>query len=430
MNAVRGAARRRLGHRAAGFPWRITAQTLAERFREDRLGLTASSLTFTTVVALVPLFTVALAVFTAFPIFSEIQRQLERWLIVSLVPDTIARQVLGYLTQFASKASSLGAVGLSVLLATALALILTIDRTLNNIWRVRRPRPLAQRLLVYWTSLTLGPLVLGSSLTMTSLAVGYSRGPLQTVPGGLRLLLDAIEFLLLAGGMAALYHFVPNTPVKWRHAWTGGCFVAVCMEAAKKLLGLYLGAVPTYSVLYGAFATLPILLVWIYVAWLIVLLGAVVAAYLPILLAGVGRHAGAPGWQFELALEVLRQLHAARRQVRPGLTLQDLDRRLRVDPLQVESAVDALVQLQWVGRLQEESDDVAPRHVLLADPRSLPLAPLVDRLLLPDAAPVQAVWQHAGWHRLRLSDVLDSAPAVPARPAPSAGPRPPIQPNT
>jgi membrane protein len=429
--AFGGAVRHRLGQRAARFPWRTTLQALAERFREDRLGLTAGSLTFTTVVALVPLFIVALAVFTAFPMFGEIQRQLERWLIVSLVPDSIARQVLGYLTQFASQASSLGAAGLSVLLATALALILTIDRTLNNIWRVRRPRPLAQRLLVYWTALTLGPLVLGSSLAMTSLAVGYSRSALQTVPGGLRILLDAIEFLLLAGGLAALYHFVPNTPVKWRHAWAGGCFVAVCMEAAKKLLGVYLGAVPTYSVLYGAFATLPILLVWIYVAWLIVLLGAVVAAYLPSMLAGVDRRAGAPGWQFELALDVLRQAQAARRQGLPGPTLPDLRRRLRIDPLQIEAVVDALVQLRWLGRLQAEGDADAPSHLLLADPESLPLMPLIDRLLLPDSPSVRAMRERAGWRRLRLSDVLDRGPGAcvpvaPRTPLPGGG----IQPNT
>lgn len=119
--------------------------------------MTASSLTFTTVLALVPFFTVALALFTAFPIFSRVQIVLERWLIDSLIPETIARQVLGYLTQFASKASQLGMAGFSILVITAVALILTIDRTLNNIWRVRQLRPLGQRVLIYWAAITLGP---------------------------------------------------------------------------------------------------------------------------------------------------------------------------------------------------------------------------------------------------------------------------------
>src|SRR5215210_9150026 len=92
----------------AKFPWLSTAQTLRERFREDRLGLSASSLTFTTTIALVPFFTVALALFTAFPIFSKLQASLQQWLIQSLVPEAISRQVIGYLTQFAGKASRLG----------------------------------------------------------------------------------------------------------------------------------------------------------------------------------------------------------------------------------------------------------------------------------------------------------------------------------
>ncbi|WP_312567460.1 YihY family inner membrane protein, partial [Diaphorobacter sp.] len=294
------------------FPWRTTAQTLRERFREDRLGLTASSLTFTTLLALVPFVTVALAMFTVFPMFAEMQLVLQRWLVDSLVPDSISRPVLGYLTQFAAKAHGLGAAGLSILMVTALALILTIDRTLNNIWRVQRLRPLGQRVLIYWAALTLGPLVLAASLALTtSVASAASRGIGDTLPGGARLLFDAIEFFVLAAGMAALYRYVPNTQVHWRHAWAGGVFVAVGIELAKKVLSLYLASVPTYSVLYGTFATLPILLLWVYVAWVIVLLGAVVAAYLPSLLAGVARCATGEGWAFLLAVEVLQQLHRA-----------------------------------------------------------------------------------------------------------------------
>ncbi|TAF72196.1 MAG: YihY family inner membrane protein, partial [Curvibacter sp.] len=138
----------------ASIPWRDAAITLRERFREDRLGLTASSLTFTTTIALVPLITVALAVFTAFPMFAKFQDVLQKWLIESLVPDNIARQVLGYLNQFAGKASRLGVAGLTILLGTALALIFTIDRTLNSIWRVKKRRPFGQRVLIYWAAVT------------------------------------------------------------------------------------------------------------------------------------------------------------------------------------------------------------------------------------------------------------------------------------
>ena len=166
------------------FPWRNTALTLRERFREDQLGVTASSLTFTTTISLVPLFTVALAIFSAFPMFARLQTTLQRWLVESLVPENIAKQVLSYLNQFAAKAGQMGWAGALVLLVTALALILTIDRKLNDIWRVRQPRPLTQRILVYWAVLTLGPLLLAASLTATSYAVSASSGMVSGGSGG------------------------------------------------------------------------------------------------------------------------------------------------------------------------------------------------------------------------------------------------------
>ena len=392
------------------FPWKTTAQTLRERFREDHLGLTASSLTFTTILALVPFFTVALAVFTAFPIFGKLQDALQGWLVSSLVPDSISRQVLGYLTQFASKASSLGAAGFSILLATALALILTIDRTLNDIWRVQRLRPLGQRVLIYWAAITLGPLLMGASLALTSYVMSASGGLVKRLPDGVQLLFDSIQFVVLAGGMAALYHYVPNTPVKWRHAWTGGLFVAVCIELAKKVLAVYLGKVPTYSVVYGAFATLPILLVWIYVAWVIVLLGAVVTAYLPSLLAGVARRGTVAGWTFQLAVEVLQQLHRVRHQPLKGLRPSQLAQLLRVDGLQLAPVLEALTALDWVGQVNDaavgEADVPESRYVLLANPGATPLAPLVQRLLLERSESLQPLWSKVRLEGLLLEDVL------------------------
>lgn len=401
------------------FPWKTTAQTLRERFREDHLGLTASSLTFTTILALVPFFTVALAVFTAFPIFGKLQDALQGWLVSSLVPDSISRQVLGYLTQFASKASSLGAAGFSILLATALALILTIDRTLNDIWRVQRLRPLGQRVLIYWAAITLGPLLMGASLALTSYVMSASGGLVKRLPDGVQLLFDSIQFVVLAGGMAALYHYVPNTPVKWRHAWTGGLFVAVCIELAKKVLAVYLGKVPTYSVVYGAFATLPILLVWIYVAWVIVLLGAVVTAYLPSLLAGVARRGTVAGWTFQLAVEVLQQLHRVRHQPLKGLRPSQLAQLLRVDGLQLAPVLEALTALDWVGQVNDaavgEADAPESRYVLLANPGTTPLAPLVRRLLLERSESLQPLWSKARLDGLLLEDVLQAgAGAEPA----------------
>lgn len=388
------------------FPWQDTAFTLRNRFREDHMGLTASSLTFTTSIALVPFFTVALAIFTAFPMFSQMQGALQAWLVQSLIPDNIARQVLGYLTQFSRQANKLGIAGLAVLLVTAIALILTIDRTLNGIWRVKKARPLTQRILMYWAAITLGPLLLAASLALTSYVLSASKGLVGALPVSLRFLLDVLQFFLVAGGIAALYRYVPNTYVRWSHAWTGGLFVAAGIELAKRALTYYLSAVPTYSLVYGAFATLPILLVWIYLSWIIVLMGAVIAAYLPSLLAGVARRGSAHGWQFQLAVEVLQALDKALLTPRRGFAGSELAVRLQVDVLQLEPVLETLVALDWIGQVQGSDEDAEARYLLLAHPDTTSLEPLMQRLLLDKAPSVLPLWQKARWPELMLRDAL------------------------
>ena len=390
----------------AVFPWRSTAHTLRERFREDHLALTASSLTYTTTIALVPLITVALAVFSAFPMFGKLQGVVQKWLVESLVPETIARQVLGYLTQFSGHASRLGTIGLIVLFLTALALIMTIDRTLNTIWRVRESRPLAQRLLVFWSGMTLGPLLLAGSITITSYAVSASKGLVGGLPGGVGFLLAVVQYAMLAAGMAAMYFYVPNTTVRWRHAWAGGLFVSTAMEVAKKLLALYLTNVPTYSVVYGAFATVPILLIWIYLGWVIVLIGAVITAYLPSLLSGVVRRDLGAGWRFQLALETLQALHAVRESVERGLTVDQLAARAQVTHLGIEAALEPLLQMDWVARIAPLSGHPDDRYVILADPDSTLLEPLAHVLLLRHAPTTSRFWGNARLSTLRLRDVL------------------------
>lgn len=388
------------------FPWRETLAMLRIRFREDHMGLTASSLTFTTSIALVPFFTVALAIFTAFPMFSKLQGALQAWLVQSLIPDNIARQVLGYLTQFSRQANKLGIAGVAVLLVTAIAMILTIDRNLNEIWRVRKPRPLIQRLLIYWAAITLGPLLLGASFALTSYVLSSSQGLVGVLPASLYLLLDVLQFFLVAGGMAVLYRYVPNTYVRWSHAWTGGLVVAVGIGVAKKVLTFYLSKVPTYSLVYGAFATVPILLIWIYVAWVIVLMGAVIAAYLPSLLAGVPRRGSAHGWHFQLAVEVLQQLYQALSTPQKGVTPSDLAEALEVDVLQLEPVLETLVSLGWIAHIVEGDGEREARCLLLADPASTALEPLMERYLVSKAGTLQSFWDKAQWPALKLADAL------------------------
>ena len=391
------------------FPWRDTLQTLRGRFREDHMGLTASSLTFTTSIALVPFFTVALAVFTAFPMFSKMQGALEGWLIDSLIPDNIARQVLGYLTQFSKQANKLGVAGLGILLITAIALILTIDRTLNGIWRVKKERPFTQRVLIYWSAITLGPILLGASLALTASVVSATSGLVGTLPFSLRFLLGTFQLFLIAAGLAALYRYVPNTYVKWTHAWVGGIFAAAGIELAKKALGLYLSNVPTYSMIYGAFATLPILLIWIYVSWVIVLMGAVIAAYLPSLLAGVARRGGGRGWQFQLAVEVLQCLNSVRATGNRGCSASNLALALQIDVLQLEPVLEKLTELDWIGQLIPNADagvDEESNYILLADPDQTLLEPLMQQLLLDKTDSTLPLWQQANWSDLKLRQIF------------------------
>jgi membrane protein len=394
-------------HEVAQVPWLHALRTQLERFREDRLGLTASSLTFTTTLALVPFITVALAVFTAFPMFAKFQDVLQKWLIESLVPDNIARQVLGYLNQFAGKASKLGVVGLAVLLGTALALVFTIDRTLNNIWRVRSARPFAQRVLIYWAVITLGPVLLALSLSMTSYAISFSKGLVGAMPGGVSLLLELLQFALMGAGMAALFRYVPNTHVRWGHAWIGGLFVSGGIELAKKGLALYVSSVPTYSVVYGAFATLPILLVWIYVAWVIVLLGAALTAYLPSLLAGGTLRRLPHGWRFQISLEAVQQLELARTGDAKGLTLDQLCRVLHVDPLRLEPLLQTLTSFDWIGQLDEVLQPGSEaRYVMLVDPDVTPLEPLLSAWLVERTEQTEKIWQIGCWPSITLREVL------------------------
>lgn len=387
------------------WPWLETLRTLRMRFREDHLGLTASSLTFTTLISLVPLVTVTLAIFSAFPMFASFQESLQKYFLQSLVPDNIAKPVMVALTQFAAKANRLGTVGLVFLVFAALALMLTIDRTLNAIWRVRTPRPIAQRVLVYWAAATLGPLVLGVSLSLTSYVVSASRGIVSELPGGVSLLLNTIEFVLLAAGMAALFHYVPNTHVRWRHAIAGGVFVSVGFEVAKKALAWYITQVPTFAVVYGAFATVPILLVWIYLGWVIVLLGAVIAAYAPSLQMRVARWPDRPGSRFGLAVALLAELDRARSGEARGLSLVELSEALRVDPLQAEPIVDALVEMDWLGRLDEPG---AARFVLLAEPAQTPAQALIAQMLIEPTLALRAFTERAGFERLTLAELLRS----------------------
>ncbi len=246
---------------------RALSRYALRRAGEDSLPQVAGSLTFTTVLSVVPILTVAFALFTAFPMFKSFRADIEGYMFSNLVPGNISRPILTYLNQFSTNAKGLTAAGLIGLVVTSVMTMLTVENALNAIWRVRQRRPLAQRVLVFWALVTFGPVLIGASLSVSSYMVSISAGYVHKLPFGLGVIVGVVPILLSAIAFAMLYVFVPNTYVARRDAFLAGLIAAVAFEVAKRIFGSYVAHIPTYTAVYGAFATLPIFLTWIYVSW-------------------------------------------------------------------------------------------------------------------------------------------------------------------
>lgn len=251
---------------------------LVQHAREAQLAQVAGSLTFTTVLSLVPLVTVGFALFTRFPVFQQFQQAIEDHLLRSLLPPEMARTVLRHLGQFADNAHGLTWAGSAFLLVAALAMMLTVENALNRLWQVRQGRPLLKRLGLYLLMLAAGPPVLGVSLWATSKLLGASQGWLRSLSPSAEFVLTlgpvALSFVVLA----ALFHTVPHTPVRWRDTLLGALLASVALELGKRGFAAYVLTLPTYRTVYGAFAVLPIFLLWVYFSWLVTLAAALVAA--------------------------------------------------------------------------------------------------------------------------------------------------------
>jgi membrane protein len=250
------------------------------RARQERLPQVAGSLTFTTLLSIVPLLAVSLALFTRFPLFGRFEAALEEHLLKSLLPADIARTVLKLLHQFAANAGELTWVGSSFLLATAMAMLVTVENTFNRVWNVKRGRPLFKRAGLYLLLLVLGPPVLGLSLWATSTILGVSLGWIGPLPPSARFVLDLGPAALSWAGLACLFYCVPNTAVRRRDAIAGGLIASIGLELGKRAFATYLLKIPTYKAVYGAFAVFPVFLLWVYFSWLVTLAAALVAANL------------------------------------------------------------------------------------------------------------------------------------------------------
>lgn len=322
---------------------------LIARVKEDRLLQVSGSLTFTTLLAVVPLVTVAVTLFTAFPVFSGLSGAIHSFVLANLVPDASSRGITGYMQQFADNAGKLTAVGLAILGGAAVMMMLTIDRTFNTVWRVRKPRPLVGRLLIYWGALTIGPLLIGASLSLTYWLVSWSLGLTRDIGWVGVVLLKVVPILLTCAALGFLYRTVPNRPVDLRDAITGGIAAGLLFEGMKAAFGAYIQRVPTYKLVYGAFASFPIFLLWVYFSWLIILVGAELTAALPYLRSGGVRRRNLPGSQFVDAVQLLRLLYEAHQKGEVKST-QQLRTALRLPVDECEALLERLAAAGWAAR--------------------------------------------------------------------------------
>jgi len=250
------------------------------RARQERLAQIAGSLTFTTLLSIVPLLAVSFALFTHFPVFRRFEKAIEDHLLASLLPGEISRTVLSSLRQFAENAHGLTLLGTLFIVVTAVAMLLTIENALNQIWAVKRGRPFVKRVGLYLLMLALGPPLLGASLWATSYVVSASVGLIGAVPAWAKFALTLGPVLLGTIGLAAMFYFVPNAKVRRRDAVVGGLLAGIAIELGKRGFAAYVVKIPTYKTVYGAFAAFPVFLLWLYFSWLVTLTAALITANL------------------------------------------------------------------------------------------------------------------------------------------------------
>lgn len=254
---------------------------ILRRGREERLAQAAGGLTFTLLVSMVPLLAVSFALFARIPALRGVGDGIREHLLRGLLPADITKTVLKHLAQFAGNASGLTQVGFAVLLVSAVALLLSVENTLNRIWQVKKPRPVLRRLALYLAMLLTGPAIIGSSLWAASFLLSASHALAGARPVWLAHALNLGPVVLSTAGFACLFRFVPHTVVRWRNAIAGGVLAGIAFELGKHGFAIYLANVPTYRTVYGAFAPLLAFLVWVYYSWLVTLAAALVSASLP-----------------------------------------------------------------------------------------------------------------------------------------------------
>ena len=338
-----------------------------EHVVQDDCTYIASALAFTSLLAVVPLMSVGLAVFSSFPVFQGMADPLQNFIFENFVPST-GKVVQVYLQQFTAQVSKLSIWGAVFLIVTALLVMFTVEQAMNKIWRVNVSRRGVPAFLLYWAILSLTPVLLGLSLAASSYLFSM---PLMMGNQAPSFLLHWSPFLLSLIGFSFLYMVVPNCPVSIRHAFWGGLFAAVLFETAKQGFAYYLSHYNTYELLYGAFAAVPIFFFWIYWVWIITLLGAEISYALSV---HHQRRGGQTLDGFSHALLWLQSLWVAQ-QTGKGLCFNDLV-DVSCQPFAVD-ANDMLHELMTNGLIHATADR---EYMLSCDINHISLYTLTQRL--------------------------------------------------
>lgn len=243
------------------------------RCKRDRINVSAGHLAYVTLLSLVPFIMVFFTILSAFPAFEKRRTQLEDFIFNNFVP-TAGDVVQKYVGDFVGNASEMGAVGILSLLVVALLLISNIDKTLNTIWRTKSDRPAVYTFSIYWMVITLGPLLMGSSVAVSSYLTGLATFAETYTPGLGTFLLKLVPLFASMLAFIILYMVVPNKRVKAKYAVIGAFVATLLFELSKKAFALYVTNFPSQEAIYGALAVVPILFLWVYLSWIVVLLGA------------------------------------------------------------------------------------------------------------------------------------------------------------
>jgi len=252
---------------------------LFKRFKEDRIIVYSGYLSFVTLLSIVPLLAVIFSVFSLFPVFQDWRGEVESFVFKNFVP-TLGEAIQGYLVRFVENATKMTSLGLVVLFLVALLLISSIDHTLNHIWRVRKNRRKLVSFSIYWVVLTLGPVLIGTSLLTTSYLLSLTGFEENTLLVVRKLFLTVLPYLSSFLSFLLLYLLVPHTRVHFWSALSGAMIAAVLFELSKSAFALYFIHFPVYKDIYGALAIIPLLFVWVFISWVVILVGAQVAASL------------------------------------------------------------------------------------------------------------------------------------------------------